>query len=159
MLQLADYDKPKTSIDRRHNWPKKYYYIQKGIKTIFKLSETQITLNSIYFWAFFRSVRTCFFYKKSAKFQLLWGKWWDLERPNLKWPKEKKARKEVFQHLAEYTNGRISMSRMLKWPNPDQVDFHSHALISVLLIWIRPISPCNRLAKQGLQGAENFYSF
>jgi hypothetical protein len=32
--------------------------------------------------------------------------WWDLERPNLKWPKKKRpkkqmAEKEVFQHLAE----------------------------------------------------------
>jgi hypothetical protein len=30
--------------------------------------------------------------------------------------------KEVFQHLAEYANGRISIGRMLKRPNPDQVD-------------------------------------
>jgi hypothetical protein len=72
----------------------------------------------------------------------------------------KKAEKEGFQHLAEYTNGRISIGRMLKWPNPDQVDLHSRALVSVHLIWIRPILPCNRLAKKGLPGSvENFYSF
>jgi hypothetical protein len=28
------------------------------------------------------------------------------------------AEKEIFQHLAEYSNGRISICRMLKWPNP-----------------------------------------
>jgi hypothetical protein len=66
---------------------------------------------------------------------------------------EKKAEKYGFHHLAEYTNGR-------NWPNPDQVDLHSRALVSVHLIWIRPISPCNCLAKTGLQGSvENCYSF
>jgi hypothetical protein len=63
--------------------------------------------------------------------------------------------KEVFQHLAEYANSRISIGQMLKWPNwpnPEQVDLHSR------VIW--PISPCNRLAKKGLQGnVENFCSF
>ena len=29
---------------------------------------------------------------------------------------EKKVEKDGFQHLAEYTNGRISIGRMLKWP-------------------------------------------
>jgi hypothetical protein len=70
------------------------------------------------------------------------------------------AEKDGFQHLAEYTNGRISIGRMLKWPNPEQVDLHSRALVSGHLLWIRPISLCKRLAKNGLQGSvENFYSF
>jgi hypothetical protein len=68
--------------------------------------------------------------------------------------KEKKAEKEVFQHLTEYVNGRISIGRMLKWPKS------TRALVSVHFIWIRPISPCNCLAKKGLQdGGEHFYSF
>jgi hypothetical protein len=55
------------------------------------------------------------------------------------------AEKEVFQHLAEYANGRISIIRMF---------------VSVHLIWIQPISPCNRLAKKRLQGSvENVCSF
>jgi hypothetical protein len=45
------------------------------------------------------------------------------------------AEKEVFQHLAEFANGRISIDRMLKWPNPEQVDLHSRALVSVHLLW------------------------
>jgi hypothetical protein len=53
------------------------------------------------------------------------------------------AEKEVFQHLAEFANGRISIGRMLKWPNPEQVDLQSRALVSVHLIWIRPISSCD----------------
>jgi hypothetical protein len=35
---------------------------------------------------------------------------------------EKKAEKQIFQHLAEYANGRMSIGRMLNWPNPEQVD-------------------------------------
>jgi hypothetical protein len=47
---------------------------------------------------------------------------------------EKTGQKEVFCHLAEYTNGR-------NWPDPEQVDLHSCALVSVQY---------NRLAKKGL---------
>jgi hypothetical protein len=70
------------------------------------------------------------------------------------------AEKDSFQHLTEYTNGRISIGRMLKWPNPEQVDRNERAWVEFHMLWIRPISLCNRLAKKGLQGSvENFYSF
>jgi hypothetical protein len=54
---------------------------------------------------------------------------------------EKKAEKEVFQHLAEYANIRISIGRMLKWPKLANL-------------------PCNRCTKKGLQDSgENFHFF
>jgi hypothetical protein len=54
------------------------------------------------------------------------------------------AKKEVFQQLAEI--GQIQIKRT-----------SLRALVSVHLIWIRPISPCNRLAKKGLQGSANIF--
>jgi hypothetical protein len=65
------------------------------------------------------------------------------------WPNMQMAESQ----WAECSNGR-------NWPNPDQVDLHSRALVSVHLIWIWPISPSNRLAKKELQGSvENFHFF
>jgi hypothetical protein len=51
--------------------------------------------------------------------------------------------------------GRISIGR--KWSKPAQVDLHLHAPVSVHLLWIRPISPCNRWAKKVLQDSGQFF--
>ena len=71
---------------------------------------------------------------------------------DLEWPKR------GFWHfpnlqMAECSNGR-------NCPKPEQEDLYSRALVSVHFFWFRPISPSNRLAKEGLQGnGENFIIF
>jgi hypothetical protein len=54
----------------------------------------------------------------------------------------------------------LAFGRIYKWPNPERRSTCSRALIPVHLLWIRPISPCNRFAKKRLQrSGENFRVF
>jgi hypothetical protein len=68
---------------------------------------------------------------------------------------ERTSRKIVF-----LASGRICKSSNLNWPDPEQVVLCSRVLVSIHLLWIRPTSPCNRLAKKGqYDRSENFHFF
>jgi hypothetical protein len=66
-----------------------------------------------------------------------------MKKAEFQMAEEKNAEKNMAEKrfFSIWSNGPISIGGMLKWPNPDQVDFHSRARVSVHWIWIRPISP------------------